>query len=67
MIGPWQILLIVLVLATLVLPLIALIDILSNEFTGSNKLVWVLVVLLLPFFGSFFYFFFGRKQKIKKP
>lgn len=43
----------------------AFIDILKNEFTGNNKLIWVLVVLLAPVIGSIVYFAIGRKQKIK--
>jgi len=43
----------------------AFIDILKNEFTGGNKLIWVLVVLLAPVIGSIMYFFIGRKQKLK--
>ncbi|NOU62210.1 PLD nuclease N-terminal domain-containing protein [Marinifilum caeruleilacunae] len=48
------------------LPLIALIDILRCDFTNNNKLIWVLVVLLFPFFGPILYFIFGLKQKIRK-
>jgi len=44
--------------------LIALIDILRSEFTGSNKLVWLLVVFLFPFLGALAYLAIGRKQKI---
>lgn len=48
------------------LPLIiALVDILRNEFTDSNKIVWLLVVILVPFLGYILYFFIGTKQKIK--
>jgi hypothetical protein len=64
-IGPWQMMVIFLVLISLLLPLIALIDILRNEFTGSNKLIWVLVVLLFPFLGPILYFIIGMNQKIK--
>ena len=42
-----------------------MIDILKNEFTGSNKLIWLLVVMLLPFIGMVLYWFIGRDQKIK--
>ncbi|WP_225441454.1 PLDc N-terminal domain-containing protein [Labilibaculum euxinus] len=49
----------------ILLPLIALIDIVKNEFTNSNKLIWVLVVLLFPFIGTILYFIIGTKQKIK--
>jgi hypothetical protein len=64
-IGPWQII-VILFIAVLLLPLFALISILRNEFTGSNKLVWIIVVLLLPILGSLLYFIIGTKQKIEK-
>ena len=56
------------VLFVLFLPvwLIALVDVLRSEFTGSNKIVWLIVVILLPFVGPIAYFFIGRKQKVKK-
>ena len=66
-IGPFQILIILFALAVFVLlPLIALIDILRNEFTGSNKLIWLVVILLLPFLGPLLYFAIGRNQKISQ-
>lgn len=46
--GPWQNILILLIVGVFLLPIIALISILKNEFTGSNKLIWILVVLFLP-------------------
>lgn len=49
------------------LTIMALVDILRNEFSGNNKIVWVLVVLLLNFFGAILYFVIGRKQKISEP
>ena len=56
------------ILFVLFLPvwLIALVDVLRSEFTGSNKIVWLIVVILLPFVGPIAYFFIGRKQKVKK-
>ncbi len=65
-IGSWQIILILIILAGLLFPLIALLSILRNEFTGSNKLIWIIVVLLLPIFGSLLYFIIGTQQKIDK-
>ena len=56
-----------LILAFLIgfLPFIfAFIDILKNEFTGSNKLIWIIVVLFAPLIGSVAYFFIGTKQKV---
>ena len=49
-------LMIVVPLFFLVVPLI---DILKNEFTGNNKLVWILVVIFVPVFGGMLYFIFG--------
>ena len=46
------------------LPVIALIDILKSNFEGSNKLIWVVVVVGLNFFGAILYFLIGRNQKI---
>jgi Phospholipase_D-nuclease N-terminal len=47
MIGIWQIML----LTILILPVIALISILKNDFKNNDKLIWVLVTLFLPLFG----------------
>jgi Kef-type K+ transport system membrane component KefB len=66
-IGPQEIiLLLIIVVVTLIFPILALIDILKNEFEGNNKLIWILVVLLLWIIGAVLYYFIGRSQKIKK-
>ncbi len=62
MLGPWQILL----LLMLIIPIIALIDILRSNFKGDNKLIWVLVVLFFNIIGSLLYFIIGIRQKMKK-
>ena len=64
LIGPWEVLMIM-VLSTigLLLPLIALIDIVRSEFKGNDKLVWILVVLFFNIIGSVLYFLIGRQQK----
>lgn len=63
-IGPWQIILILITLLLLITPIIALIDILKSEFSGNNKMIWVIVVLLGSFIGAALYYLIGRKQKI---
>ena len=55
-----------LILAILLLPLFALIDILKNDFEGNDKLIWVIVVVFLFVVGSILYFTIGQKQKITK-
>ena len=65
-IGPQEIIVILLIVPVfLIIPIIALVDILKSEFTGNNKLIWVLVVLLSWIIGAILYFFIGRNQKIR--
>ena len=54
----------ILALACLAAWIWALIDILKNEFIGPNKLVWLLLVILLPLIGVICYYFIGTKQKL---
>ena len=56
--------LVVLAIIALLLPIVALIDIVKNEFSDVNKIVWILVVLFLPILGSILYFLIGRNQKL---
>ena len=56
MIGLWQILLL---LGGIVFPIIALIDVIRNDFTKNNKVVWILVILFANLLGAFLYFIFG--------
>ncbi|MHC1697795.1 MAG: PLDc N-terminal domain-containing protein [Geobacteraceae bacterium] len=51
-------------LLSTILCIVALLDILRSEFTGYNKLVWLLAVIFFPLIGSLAYFIFGRKQKV---
>ena len=59
-------LLVIFFLITFILWVIAFISVLRNEFTGNNKLIWILVVIFVPFIGSIAYFFIGRKQIVKR-
>jgi len=54
-------------LCWLILFLFAAIDILKNRFVSDiDKLIWVLVVILVPFIGPILYFFIGRQQRLIK-
>jgi hypothetical protein len=56
--------LILIIIAVPVLVLFSLIDALRSEFTGYNKIIWILLILFFPVIGSLLYFFIGQKQKI---
>lgn len=69
-IGPQEIIIILSIILVipifLIIPIIALVDILKSEFTGNNKIIWVLVILLSWIIGAILYFFIGRNQKIQQ-
>lgn len=47
-----------------VFDIIAIISILGSGADAGEKLVWVLVILLLPFIGLLIWWFMGRKGKV---
>jgi len=48
------------------LPLLALISALMNDFPGNEKILWVLIILFLPFLGSVLYFLIGRGKRTNR-
>jgi Phospholipase_D-nuclease N-terminal len=51
-------------LLALVLWIWALADIIRRNFRNSNtKLIWIIIVILIPFLGSVLYLVLGRNQK----
>jgi len=52
------------ILIPVILWVLALVDCLKSEFSGDNKIVWILVIIFLPVLGSILYFTVGRDQKI---
>lgn len=65
--GISEIIILLLILALLLLPLIALISVLKSQFKNNNdKIIWVVLVLLLPILGAILYFAIGRKQRINQ-
>lgn len=53
--------------AVFVLPVIALIHMLRNNFKGRHRLVWVLIIVFLPLFGAIIYFIMGKRYRIENP
>lgn len=49
--------------ALLVLPVIALAHMVQQKFKGRHRLIWVLIIIFLPFFGSILYFLIIRKYR----
>ena len=55
-----------LIVCLIIVPLwvIALVDVLKSEFKGNDKIIWLIVVIVLPVVGAILYFLVGKKQKI---
>lgn len=50
-----------------VLWLWALINVIKSDFSNeSNKIIWLLVIILLPFPGALLYLFIGRDQRVRR-
>lgn len=49
-------------LVILVLDIIAIIDIFKSGKSTGQKVIWLLVVLILPLIGMALYFVIGRKK-----
>jgi hypothetical protein len=52
------------VILGLILPIIAIIDIVNSKFQGNDTLLMVLIVIFIPF-GSILYFVIAPSRKIK--
>ncbi|MBI9059007.1 MAG: PLDc N-terminal domain-containing protein [Labilibaculum sp.] len=44
-------------IVAIILPAIAIIDILKRKLLGLDKLIWILLVAFIPFIGSIIYFY----------
>jgi hypothetical protein len=64
MIGIYELAALIFLLLIFLPFIIAFIDILRSEFSGNNKIVWLLAVIFVPFIGAVAYLMIGRKQKI---
>ena len=54
------------ILFIFLIPLLALISVLMNEFRGNEKIMWVIIIIFLPFLGSLLYFLVGRDKRLNK-
>jgi hypothetical protein len=55
---------ILVILFIFLLPIFALISALMNNFRGNDKIIWILLIIFLPFLGSVLYFLIGRPRRI---
>ncbi len=48
-------------LVVLVLDIIAIIDVLKSSMATGKKVLWIILILVLPFVGMALYFLIGKK------
>ncbi|MBM3420779.1 MAG: hypothetical protein FJY11_06565 [Bacteroidetes bacterium] len=67
MFGPTELILILLLIVPvfLILPLIAIVDLLRSRFAGNDGLVFVLIILFLPVLGAIIYFIMSPSRKLR--
>jgi hypothetical protein len=49
-------------LVVLVLDIIAIIDVLKSSMATGKKVLWIILILVLPIVGMVLYFLIGKKQ-----
>jgi len=54
------------ILFIFLIPLLALLSVLMSDFQGNEKIMWVLIIIFLPFLGSLLYFLIGRDKRINR-
>lgn len=54
------------ILFIFLIPLLALLNVLMSDFQGNEKIMWVLIIIFLPFLGSLLYFLIGRDKRINR-
>lgn len=57
----------ILSIALLLMPLLALAHMLKNNIKGRSKIMWLLIVIFLPFFGAVLYFIMRKRYRKYNP
>lgn len=50
-------------LVILILDIVAIVDIVKSSWDNGKKILWLLLVILLPIIGLVLYFLIGKKSK----
>ena len=51
-----------LTLVILVLDIVAIVDAIKSSMTTGKKVLWIILIVVLPVIGLILYFLIGRKQ-----
>ncbi|RKE02047.1 PLDc N-terminal domain-containing protein [Marinifilum flexuosum] len=53
-------------IVAILLPIVAIVDILKRKLLGIDKLIWILLVIFIPIIGSIIYFYDRIKHRKRK-
>lgn len=64
-VGIFSILMIILFgfLLGILLPIIAIVDIIRSRINENDKVVWIIIIILIPILGSILYFLLGQNRR----
>lgn len=48
-----------------ILEIIAIVDVTQTSLSGKKKLLWIILILCVPFLGVVLYFLLGRPEKLQ--
>ncbi len=51
-------------LLAIILWIVAIVDIIKSSAPGNTKILWLIIVLVLPFLGTILYFLIGRGNTV---
>ncbi len=54
----------VLGLLYLIISIVMILEIIKAEVPNSTKILWIVVILVLPYIGILLYYFIGRRKMI---
>lgn len=64
--GTNELIIILLGLTLLILPIVALVDLVKSDFKDStSKIVWAIIIVFMPILGSIIYLIFSKNQKVE--
>ncbi|MGC9342676.1 MAG: PLDc N-terminal domain-containing protein [Bacteroidales bacterium] len=64
-VGIFSILMIILFgfLLGILLPIIAIVDIVRSRINENDKVVWIIIIIFIPILGSILYFLLGQNRR----
>lgn len=64
-IGIFSVLMIILfgMLLLILFPIFAIVDLIRSRIRDNDKVVWIIIIIIIPILGSILYFAIGKSQR----